>query len=167
MIVRFQYTPADLQQAAHAEPGRRAWNDDFLAGGLILITMAFGGGAIYAGPIDHRWLDSAILLVIAAGAARSAWKYLGGEQRKALRQDPTLSAPHELDVSERCLILRGPVVQNEFPWESWQTAWEAGDVFVLRAHNPRYGLLVPKRAFTPEQLVEFRELLARKIPQKK
>jgi hypothetical protein len=70
------------------------------------------------------------------------------------------------EFSEKEVHFQSAKTDSVAQWEHFVGWRESRDLFLLYQRTNLFNM-VPKRAFTPEQLTEFRELLARKIPQMK
>jgi len=82
--------------------------------------------------------------------------------RMQFRRQPAAQGTRTLDISEKGLISEGATLKSESRWSHY-TGWsEAETVFLLIA-SPLLYIIIPKRAFSAEQLAEFRALLTRHI----
>jgi hypothetical protein len=71
-------------------------------------------------------------------------------------------SPITLDVLEDGLKFHSPHADSRLAWSAYVAWGEAKSVFIIMP-QPRVYVTIPKRAFTGEQLTEFREMLQRSI----
>jgi hypothetical protein len=88
------------------------------------------------------------------------------EVRRQYRLDKNLQYEVTMEIDGDGIVSSNLVDSGRTLWQGFHRALEANSVFTLYPSD-KIVVIIPKRAFTPEQLTEFRELLARKIPQKK
>ncbi len=67
-----------------------------------------------------------------------------------------------MEASDTGLTVHTAHADSKASWSAYVAWAETKSVFVILP-QPRIYVPIPKRAFTPEQLVEFRELLGRHI----
>jgi hypothetical protein len=67
-----------------------------------------------------------------------------------------------IEASDAGLRVHSVHADSQVAWSTYVTWGENKQVFVVLP-QPRISLPIPKRAFTAEQLVEFREMLRRNI----
>jgi YcxB-like protein len=85
--------------------------------------------------------------------------------RHQFRNTPAAHAPITLDVSGFGLEIHSSFGDSKIAWPAYVGWSEGKSVFVILP-QPRIYVPVPKRAFTPEQLVEFRDILERSVTRK-
>lgn len=78
---------------------------------------------------------------------------------------PNLHGPFQVDISESGIRLESAKGIWDLRWTAYTKVMETKNLFVLYQGDCEFSLL-PKEAFAPEQLSEFRELLRMKIPTK-
>jgi hypothetical protein len=76
----------------------------------------------------------------------------------ALRNTPGLAGPRMVEISPEGLHVRTSLVDSKMAWDLFRDWSESKDVFTLY-HGQNIVVPIPKRAMTPEQQSEFRELL--------
>jgi hypothetical protein len=86
--------------------------------------------------------------------------------RRQFRNNPTARSPIVLDASEPGLEIRTAHSDSKMSWPAFVDWGESKSVFIILP-QPRTYVPIPKRAFSDEQLSEFRELLRRNIVPKK
>jgi YcxB-like protein len=82
--------------------------------------------------------------------------------RQQLRGYPSAKAPIKLEVSDSGLHFQSEYADSRLSWPSFVTWVEEKTVFALFT-NRRLFIPIPRRAFSVEQLVQFREMLRGKI----
>lgn len=82
--------------------------------------------------------------------------------RRQFRNYPLAQSQITLHTSEQGLAFHNPHAESRIAWSAYVGWGEAKSVFVIMP-QPRAYVAIPKRAFTAEQLSEFRELLRRNI----
>src|SRR3954464_13574388 len=167
--VQYEYTADDFADgqiaAAEVIPRlKRLHRVTILIGVLLLVApfgiLATGGRLSYRDP--RLWIDVGLgmyLLVAGTILRRPLLK-------RRYRSTPHLAGSYVARFGEPGLEIEGPQGSAQLQWSSFDRFLEsATNVTLVRL--PGIMNSFPKRAFTPEQLAEFRELLARKIPLKK
>ena len=82
--------------------------------------------------------------------------------RSHLRGSPSAKGPVTLIVSETGLHMRTQHVDSSMEWSTF-VKWVEEKQVVALLTSPKSFVTIPKRAFEPNQLAEFRELLRRKV----
>lgn len=82
--------------------------------------------------------------------------------RRQFRNTPSAHDQMTIEVSDSGLQIRSVHADSKVAWSAYMAWGEYKSVFVILP-QPRIYVPIPKRAFTAEQLVEFRELLGRNI----
>jgi hypothetical protein len=89
------------------------------------------------------------------------------QARMQFRRMPSAQGPTSLTVSEAGIHVRSQHYDSHAAWQTYIGWAEGASVFILLP-QPRIYIPIPKRAFTNEQLSEFREILRRNVlPPKK
>jgi hypothetical protein len=168
MEIQYEYTVDDFIEAQIAAVRiipqlRRVQRLALLVGLLILLSLPVvlltGGHISYSDP--RLWIFPAIGLYLVLTTTLLRPLLL----RRQFRQNPHIAGRHSARFSEEVIQLAGPESRSEIDWSAVDRYTESKNMFVL-VHFPRMIYLFPKRAFTSEQLDEFRELLHRKLPMK-
>ena len=68
----------------------------------------------------------------------------------------------EAEIGEDGIMTTSAVARGESKWEAFQRVIEGGEAIALVSDAMMY--LFPKRAFTSEQLEEFKSLIAARVP---
>ncbi len=82
--------------------------------------------------------------------------------RRQFRGSPSAQSPMTIDASDAGLAVHSAYGESQVSWSAYIAWAEAKSIFVILP-QPRIYVPIPKRAFTAEQLNEFRELLRRNI----
>lgn len=134
---------------------------------LVALLLLFGlevslrGWAAAADP--RRWL----FVLLVAGVSL-AWQRQRGSAfvrflaRRNFRKTPALQEQREVSVSSAGLRLRTARSTTELGWERLGS-WREGDSVLLLQLKPDTWLTFPRRAFSPEALTEFRDLVSRHL----
>ena len=67
------------------------------------------------------------------------------------------------DISEDGILITMPTAESRMKWDNFVRFLESDDIFVL-FHSDLIFNILPKRAFTTDEVDRFRELILRKIP---
>jgi len=87
--------------------------------------------------------------------------------RRQFRNTPTAQNPITIEALDSGLHIQSVHADSRVAWSAYVGWTEGKSVFVILP-QPRIYVPIPKRALTPEQLNEFREMLRRNIsPPKK
>jgi hypothetical protein len=130
---------------------------------LIVVLFVCGAGMIL---ITENWFWG--LLPVGAAAVYII-RFAMLPNQLASRLYSRLSkanSPVTLAITEEGISSHTPTADTRRKWADYNGWRESQNVFAVMHSGTQFSS-IPKRAFTPEQLAEFRELLARKIPQKK
>lgn len=115
--------------------------------------------ALWTGPHDRA---SFPLLAVGIIWIAVLWARPRFSARRRFRDTPSARSPITLEVSERELHFRSSCEDYKVAW-SVLVGWGEGKTVFALFPSPRVQFPVPKRAFTPEQLAEFRGRLLRLI----
>lgn len=83
--------------------------------------------------------------------------------RRMFEQVEILHGPREIIFDDQGQATRGPRYFNQLSWESYDGFTETENLFLLD-QPPGLFVMIPKRAFTAEQLSAFRDLIGAKLP---
>ena len=168
MEIRFEYTAGDFAEvqiaATKLVPAlRRSQRLPLLVGTMILVSLpvvlATGGHISYLDP--RIWIVPALglYMVLAATVLRPFLL------KRHFRKNPHIAGTYSAKLSVESIQYIGPESRSEMSWSAIDCYAESKNVFAL-VRLPNVVQMLPKRAFTPEQLAEFRELLRNKLPSK-
>jgi hypothetical protein len=82
--------------------------------------------------------------------------------RRQFRSAPSAQAPITMTVSDEGVAFRSQYTDSKVAWSLFVRWLDGKSVFALLQSNVVFNV-IPKRAFSPDQLAEFREILRRKI----
>jgi hypothetical protein len=158
--VTFQQTADDYRHGLLVGRDLRPWARwaiRFLAAFMALVFLismfqSVNGG--FAGAIPGFVLSIAFLVWMWVGPSLSA-----GRQ---FRNTPAAHDPMTIDATDAGLEIHSVHTDSKVAWSAYMAWGEDKTVFAILP-QPRIYVPIPKRAFTAEQLSEFRELLRRNI----
>jgi|HubBroStandDraft_6_1064221.scaffolds.fasta_scaffold138088_4 hypothetical protein len=166
MEVTYQLTPEDLYQGCLAWRDQRKWRKwlrwiaYFVVGtGTLLCIWTFF--------LDRVPDTSFDLGGIAFGVAWLTWMLLAPRffSKRQFRNNPMAQSPITVDISEAGFRFHNAHADSNVAWSAYVGWEESKSVFVIMP-QPRIYVTIPKRAFTEEQVREFREILRRNIVRK-
>jgi hypothetical protein len=166
--VNFQATVDDYFQgylAWRALPAWRRWLVRFAYVGLAMFTLLFVAVLF----LDHRpsTIQNSIVgtLCTVLGLV-FLWQGPRFSSSRQFRNTPSAQSPVTLDISEAGMETQSVHGASKASWSTYVAWAEAKSLFVILP-QPRIYIPIPKRAFSEEQIVEFREILRRNIVRKK
>lgn len=163
MEVRYQCNSADYSEALSTREAislRRKMLGAILAGVLIILVTAIGAnlgfrqGAVTLGIVFFVFLFRLIYTF-----ALFPWWV-----RRDYRAHPNIQREHALRVDEEGLYLESEIGRIETRWPAYTRWRETKSLFLLYLGSRSFEI-IPKRAFSPQQLQEFRWLLSAKLPE--
>jgi hypothetical protein len=172
MDVTYQLTPKDFVQVARQ---RREWKREAAWFSLDIVWLLLWlliaiGGVVAILAVGSKWPNSYLglavvfFLMILLAVPITRWALTVSGARKQFFAEPAASAAISLNVSTNGLCFRGMTYHGTPTWSyiRWR---ESKNQFVLFT-APETCIIVPKRAFAPDQRNEFREYLRRYIPKR-
>jgi hypothetical protein len=167
MEVNYQLTVDDFQQAIKASRKRNAffrWLHR-LSLGIVILAFAVGAALFAIDPHNSalRNLAPLYIFLILWILWFSGTPYLSA--RSQFRGSPSAKTPISLAAADEGLHFRSRQTDSKVDWSAYINWVEGKGVFAL-FHHPKIFIVIPKRAFSADQLAEFRELLRRKVKQK-
>jgi hypothetical protein len=165
--VTFQLTAEDYRQGLLAWRNLRTWRrwsiraSAIFLGLILLISIAqlFVASASFVSALPG--------LVFSVGALILIWATPSLSARRQFRNTPSAHDPMSIEASDAGLEIHSVHADSKVAWSTYM-AWGEGKAVFVILPQPRIYVPIPKRAFTVEQLNEFRELLRRNIkPQPK
>jgi len=85
--------------------------------------------------------------------------------RRQFKGSPSAQSPVTLEASDNGLAYHSPHAESKVSWSAYVAWGENNSTFVILP-QPRIYFPIPKRAFLPEQLDEFRDILRRNVGKK-
>lgn len=152
-------------KAAFASPDER-WKRTrwiFLELGLAGLCL----GAIVLRKQSPENADVPTVLALIGCAAFLAWLGWESTQHRWIKDylDRNRGYEYSAELNDDGVVAETLVSETRLKWNAFESWFENDQNFALYSGLSVY--MFPKRAFTPEQLAEFRDLLARKLPPKK
>jgi hypothetical protein len=167
MEVTYQLTADDLRHGNTAwlegcASGQRSYWFNFWTSLAAWLLLAVGGITLALSP--HSQFKQVLWAMCAASALWFASVFI--RSRSSIRAQfhgmPSAQDPITLTVSETGIHFRSLHSDSQSKWSMYIGWAEEDSVFVLFP-QPKLYLTIPKRAFTGQQQVEFRETLRRNI----
>jgi hypothetical protein len=160
--VTFQLTAEDYRDGLVAWRNLRSWRrwgiraaGVFFGLGLaVVVFQLFISSATVVSVAPGLVLCAGFLILILAGPSLSG--------RRQFRNTPSAHDPMTVEASDAGLEIHSVHADSKVAWSTYMAWGESKAVFVILP-QPRIYVPIPKRAFTDEQLNEFRELLHRNI----
>lgn len=164
MEVNYQLTVDDFRSAFKAYRTRtplRRWVT-WLYRGFAVLVLATGGIALILAPSRYLVHNLIPLYVIFIVWILILWVSPNLSARSQFRGSPSAKAPITLDATDAGLKFRSQHTDSESEWSAYVKWLEEETIFCIFP-NPKIFIVIPKRAFTVDQLSEFRELLKRHV----
>ena len=162
MEVTYELRKADLVDSVKAHRNRSAFSKwfprtiatiPFVAAGVGLLQMA-------SNRTNQTFSNFAPIFVLAALWAGIIWASPWLFAKRMF--GPSLKGPRTIQVDAGCLHLRWSGGKSDFAWNNFIRYLEGKNHFLLYTSRALF-TVVPKRAFGPQQLSEFRTILAQSI----
>lgn len=164
MQVTYQLTPEDFYQGFLAWRSQRKWQKwtrwvaYFVVGAALLISLLtlFFYRSASTTPVARGG--------VAFGVIWFAWMLLAPRflLRRQFRNHPIAQSAIGLNASETGLEIHSAHSDSKVAWSAYVRWGESESAFVLMP-QPRIYITIPKRAFSAEQIGEFRGMLQRNI----
>src|SRR6267154_2711419 len=167
MEVNYQLTADDFRGAIKASRSRSAFLRWSYRLSLGIVILAFGVGATLFVIDPHNSalqnLAPLYILLILWIFWFAGTPYLSS--RYQFRSSPSAKTPITFTVTDEGLHFHSQQTDSKVDWSAYINWVEEKATFALFPH-PRIFIVIPKRAFSGDQLIEFRELLRQKVKQK-
>jgi YcxB-like protein len=160
MRVQYQLTSDDFWQSTlvwRNARGWRKWSFRVLPPLCVLLLMLSALG-LWQSP---QYRTSLPLLILGAFYVLFIWAAPRLKARRRASLSTTRSA-QTLEISDRGLHFLSAVEDSQVSWSAF-AGWREGNSVIALFPSAQSSLPVPKRAFTEQQLAEFREMLRRNI----
>jgi hypothetical protein len=164
MDVNYQITVDDFRQGINAYRKKSTltrWGFRFVKMFVILL-IGTGLALLLFAPHNAALQNSMPLFFLGILWLFVIWVTPYLSARSQFRGSPSARGRINLEVSDSGLYFHSEYVDSRLLWPSFVTWVEEKPVFALFT-NPKICLLIPKRAFSADQLIEFREMLREKI----
>ena len=164
MEVTYQLTVDDYHRAIKAYRTRTAFLRWMFRAGVGVMVLAFSAGILLfvLEPHGNAIKNLLPLLVVCALWSFSLWAAPHLSARRQFRGSPSANNPVTLEASDAGLHFRTAHSDSRGDWTAYVRWLEEERVFAVFP-NSRIFIAIPKRAFTADQVSEFRELLREKI----
>jgi YcxB-like protein len=166
--VTFQPTADDYHQGYLAWRALPAWRRWLVRLAYVVLAMAIL--LIVLGLfLDHKaaTVQNAVVGIFCTTLCLVfLWQGPRFSSGRQFRKTPSAQSPVTLNVSDAGLETHSIHGASKVSWSTYVAWTEAKSVFVILP-QPRIYIPIPKRAFTEEQINEFREILRRNIVPKK
>lgn len=168
--IQFTYSADDYVEGSraagiHFVPAKRGLSS---AAAYVLTAVGIVGGpwVIFSNPEDHSaWLVGSAVFGLGLwylyGLGVQVWRDKFGRRREFPRTE-LLQGIQAMRFSEAGLQVRGQGLSYEASWDRYKAFLETPHLFIL-SMPPGY-TMIPKRAFVPDQLEQFQQMLSKKLP---
>jgi len=162
MIVTYELTQKDFYESLVAHGSRsalRRWIRRivlFTLGGLVVLVLV-------APPYAGKFSTLAFLFLIAALLVVCRWPLLWWAARNQYLKQPAAHGSKTMSADAAGVRWQWNGGSSDAQWTNYIRYLESKRQFLLYL-SPAFFIIVPKRAFAPEQVSEFRALLAQKLP---
>jgi hypothetical protein len=164
MQFTYQLTPEDFYQGMLAWRSRRRWQQWLLRVAYVIVAMVFLSCLItlvlgWGGATTSTALGGIVFCTVWGTAIWAGPRF---SSRRQFKNNPTAQSPITMDASEAGLEIQTGHMNSKVAWSAYMAWGESKSVFVIMP-QPRIYVPIPKRAFSEEQVGEFREILRRNI----
>ena len=167
MQFNYQLTPEDFYQGLLAWRSQRAWQKWLLRVVSVVLVVTFLTCVLWL-LLDRRRATTPIDvagIVFSVVSAAAIWAGPRFSSRRQFKNNPTAQSPITMIASDAGLEVQTGHAHSKIAWSAYVAWGESDSVFVIMP-QPRMYVPIPKRAFTDEQVGEFRALLQRNIRKK-
>jgi hypothetical protein len=165
MQISYELTEQDFRDGFRAYFNSRGvfrWARRLVFVAILLIALLLALGAA-TGNFNRLFLQTLAPAVIVLGiwiAVLWLSPWLGA--RRQFRNQPAAQGTKTLTVSDSGLEWQGTTGKSEAYWITF-VRWTESESLLLLFPSPAFFYMLPKRAFAPGQLSEFRQMLVEKI----
>lgn len=162
MEVTYELTKTDLVDAVKVHRNRSASSKWFprISAFVAFVAAGIGLRQMASSRTGQAFSNFAPIFVLAGLWAGIIWVSPWLFANRML--GPSLKGPRTMQVDAGGIQLRWSGGKSDFAWNNFIRYLEGGNHFLLYT-SPAAFTAVPKRAFMPEQLSEFRTILARNV----
>ena len=163
MKIAYQNTAAEFSEAYGTiwqRPSRRLLRYvGMVVGSFLLLIVAWR--------VRHSWRIE--LFDVTTFLLGIFWlrlqSFLGFYVRQHFSKHPNLHGPFQVEINEDGIRFVSANATWDFRWTAYTKALETKNLFVLYQGDCTFSFL-PKQAFAPDQVLDFRSLVQAKIPLK-
>jgi hypothetical protein len=160
--VTFQLTAEDYRQGFLAWRDLRPWRRWSIRIFVVFLGLIFLISIVQLLVASGNFVNALPGFVVSVGALVVIFAGPSLTARRQFRTTPSAHDPMTIEASDAGLRIHSVHAESQVAWSAYMAWGEYKSVFVILP-QPRIYVPIPKRAFTAEQLVEFRELLDRNI----
>jgi hypothetical protein len=166
MQVTYELTKTDFVEAVKAHRNRSAFTKWFprVFAGIVLASAWLGLLQLAFGRNSQTLSNFAPLFVLAVIWAGLIWGHPWLIVKRIFMKQPSLQGPRTLLLDEAGVHLAWTSGKSDLEWNNFVRKLEGKNQFLLYTSPVFFLAVVPKRAFTPGQLSEFRTVLAQNLP---
>ena len=165
MEVTYELTQRDFYESLIAHRNRLVilkWARRLMVSFLFLLAAA-GLVLLAVRPSSKTFTDLVPLFILAVVWAVFIWGWPWWAARGQFLKQPAAHGLKTVLIDETGIHWRWNWSSSDLEWKNYIRCLEAKNQFLLYP-SPAHFNIVPKRAFTPEQMAEFRTLIAQNIP---
>ncbi|HKM47341.1 MAG TPA: YcxB family protein [Terriglobales bacterium] len=164
MEVTYQLTADDFRQAMKAYRKRSVllrWAFRFGVAFVVLVVGS-GGALLLPAPHSNAFQNLLPLIGLCILWLFMLWVSPYLHARSQFRGSPSAKTPTTLEAAESGIHFRSQYTDSKLAWPTFVGWAEEKTVFALLP-NPKIFIAIPKRAFSLDQLTEFREMLRKNV----
>jgi hypothetical protein len=164
MQVTYELTKRDFVDAVKAHRNRSAFTKWFprILACIVFVLAGVGLLQLASCPDNQALSNFAPLFVLAAVSAALIWGSPWLIAKRIFGKQPSLKGPRTMLLDTAGVHLRWSGGTSDLEWNNFTRQLEDKNQFLLYT-SPTLFTVVPKRVFTPEQLSEFRTILAQNV----
>lgn len=152
--LNFTYTEADMRAFSNyfylQGKGRRSL---YLIGGGVLLFIVY---RLFQDGISPT---SLMTTLVPTSIFIVAWWFVYRMTvRRAINLSPQMQEPRRCHIGPEGLKMQAETFLSEYDWNAFQNKVETSEAFLLFT-SPMTAVILPKRAFSPEQLTVFRQYM--------
>jgi YcxB-like protein len=156
VTVRYELTESEFLDAQHALLGRRLRSRLV----VVCVAMMLVAGGLY---LYGRRLTVVVVLVLLPITFGFLWLFLVWSWRRTFRAIPSAQRQQSVDYSPDGLVFESEMAHGRVRWGAYSHYVETDRLILL--HQPsRVIVPLPKRAFAPDELGRFKQLLVERLP---
>ena len=165
MQITYEITKRDFVDAVKGHRNRSTFAKWFPRTLACIVFVMAGVGLLQLAscPNNQTLSNFAPLFVLAAVSAVLIWGSPWLIAKRQFGKQPSLQGPRTMLLDPAGVHLRWSGGTSDLQWNNFTRQLEGKNQFLLYT-SPVLFTVVPKRAFTPEQLSEFRTILAQNVP---
>ncbi len=154
--LNFQYTEADFKEFLRDYMFRNRFKWWVIMAVWVLLLLAYLNR-------DEEFLSAAYLLKVVLPVVFLLglwWWILNTSSKKTFKMNPQLQEGRNCTIDAEGINIQGHTFSSDFKWAGVQRVVET-DKLILLYNSKVSAIMLPKRAFDPQQLALFREIVGR------